>query len=488
MNSTLVLTPEMLNIARTAPEPLPGLPPVMPFDLNLLPNALRPYAADVSERMQCPIDFVGASLMAALSAAVGRRRSVYAKRNDNWRVVPNLWCAIIGRPSAMKSPALSASMIALKRIDRQMAEDYQEALKVAQIDADMAGLSAKDANTKAQAAMKKGDTGTARSLLENAQQGEVVEPVQTRLIESDATVEALQMSMAASPNGLLLYRDELAGWLQKLEQEDQAEARSFYLVASTGRESFTQRRIGRGITNIDSCVLSIIGGIQPARIAKVTKAAVSGASDDGLIQRFQLAVWPDDNHRYRHTDQAPNAKAEMLYQEIFETLHSLEYLEAPLRMTSEAIALFAEWSTSLNLEIRAGEMHTALQSHLLKSSETVLAIALLCELADDPEATEVGADAIRRALAWATYLRSHAQRLYHHGSDAAMVAAKLILSKKKDLKDGFSARDLRRKCWSGLDAEVIAPAIEVLIDYGHLYEIEVTNNCRPTFKYQWEAL
>lgn len=488
MNSTIVLTAEILNIARTTPEPLPGLPSVVPFDLNLLPNALRPYAADVTERMQCPIDFVGAGLMAALSAAVGRRRSIYAKRNDDWRVVPNLWCAMIGRPSSMKSPVLSAVSVALKRIDRKLAEDYQEAFKVAQIDTEMAKLSAKSANTKAQKASDKGNTGTARSLLESAQQDEVTAPVQTRLIESDSSVEALQVSMVASPNGLVIYRDELAGLLQTLDREDQAEARSFYLVASTGRESFTQRRIGRGIIFIESCVLSIIGGIQPSRIAKITKAAVSGISDDGLIQRFQLAVWPDDSHSYKFVDQVPNAKAEMLYQEIFETLHGLEYLETPLRMTHEAGAQFAEWTTALNLEIRAGEMHTALQSHLLKSSETVLAIALLCELADDPEATEVGIDAINRALAWATYLRSHAQRLYHHGSDAAMVAAKLILSKKKNLIDGFSVRDLQRKCWSGLDAEVIAPAIETLIDYGHLYETEVATNGRSFIKYQWEAL
>lgn len=489
--SVIELNPELLGIQRDAPvrvpEPLPGLPVVIPFSLELLPDALRPYAADVAERMQCPLDFVGAGLMAALSAVVGRRRGVYAKRYDNWRVIPNLWCAIIGRPAAMKSPAIGAVMEALKRIDRQLTLAYAEAVQAAQIEASLAELSAKDATAKAQKAMKSGDTTTARNLLLSAQQGDVLNPVQVRLIESDSTVEALQISMAASPNGIFLVRDELAGWLRKLDQDDQAEARAFYLVSSTGRESFTQRRVGRGITHIESCVLSILGGIQPSHISKVTKAAVSGASDDGLIQRFQLAVWPDDSCEYKHIDQAPDAMAEKLYFELFDTLHALEYQEEPLRMTDEAVVQFADWNTKLIKEIRVGDMHQALQSHLLKSSETVLAIALLCELADDPEATQVGIKSLSRAFAWAAYLRSHAQRLYHHGNDAAVVAAKLILNKRKQIAEGFTVRDVARKCWSGVDAEIVQPAIEVLLDHGHLSERVSENGGRPTFHYTWVA-
>src|SRR5262249_29303755 len=40
------------------PQPIPAdLPPVMPFDYELLPGALRAFVEDVAERMQCPPDF-----------------------------------------------------------------------------------------------------------------------------------------------------------------------------------------------------------------------------------------------------------------------------------------------------------------------------------------------------------------------------------------------------------------------------------------------
>jgi hypothetical protein len=41
------------------PKPLPsGLLPVKPFDIAFLPPSIGPWAEDISDRMQCPPDFV----------------------------------------------------------------------------------------------------------------------------------------------------------------------------------------------------------------------------------------------------------------------------------------------------------------------------------------------------------------------------------------------------------------------------------------------
>ena len=55
--------PEQTN----APEPLPALPAVLSFDYDYLPDGLRGFVSDISERMQCPPDFaaVGAFVMMA---------------------------------------------------------------------------------------------------------------------------------------------------------------------------------------------------------------------------------------------------------------------------------------------------------------------------------------------------------------------------------------------------------------------------------------
>jgi Protein of unknown function (DUF3987) len=96
-----------------------------------------------------------------------------------------------------------------------------------------------------------------------------------------------------NPHGLLLVRDELAGFLAKMESEEYQSERAFYLEAFNGDGKYTYDRIGRGTIPIENCTLSIIGGIQPARIAPLVRGAATGISDDGLIQRLQLTVWPD---------------------------------------------------------------------------------------------------------------------------------------------------------------------------------------------------
>jgi len=55
------------------PKPLPDiLPPVAPFDAKMLPDAVRPFIEDVTQRMQCPIDFPAVAMMIVLAGALAR--------------------------------------------------------------------------------------------------------------------------------------------------------------------------------------------------------------------------------------------------------------------------------------------------------------------------------------------------------------------------------------------------------------------------------
>ena len=99
------------------PQPLPdGLPPVARFDLALLPHTLRPWIADICERTQCPPDFVAVSVMAALGSVLGRKVGIRPQALTDWTVVPNQWALIVGRPGAMKSPAIEAAIAPVKAL------------------------------------------------------------------------------------------------------------------------------------------------------------------------------------------------------------------------------------------------------------------------------------------------------------------------------------------------------------------------------------
>jgi hypothetical protein len=76
-----------------------GLPPVAPLDPAMLPEPLRGWIMDVSERMQIPPDFAAAGAVVVAGSLIGRKVGIHPKRRDDWLVVSNLWGAVVGRPS-----------------------------------------------------------------------------------------------------------------------------------------------------------------------------------------------------------------------------------------------------------------------------------------------------------------------------------------------------------------------------------------------------
>jgi len=68
----------------------------------------------------------------------------------------------------------------------------------------------------------------------------------------------------------------------------------------------------------------VLGGIQPGPLERYLRAVFGGRGDDGLLQRFQLAVWPDGAGPWRNVDRWPDAAARARAVEIFQRLNTLE--------------------------------------------------------------------------------------------------------------------------------------------------------------------
>jgi hypothetical protein len=73
--------------AAPVPRPLPS----SLFDMALMPEKLWPWAEDLAERMQCPPDYIGVSLMVSVAAVIGRKVAVRPLAHDDWTVICNQW-------------------------------------------------------------------------------------------------------------------------------------------------------------------------------------------------------------------------------------------------------------------------------------------------------------------------------------------------------------------------------------------------------------
>ena len=486
------------NALPTPPEPLPALPEVLPFDYSYLPDALRGYVKDISERMQCPPDFAAVGVLVMTATIIGRKVGIRPMKHNDWTVIPNLWGAVVGNSGVMKSPTLAAALSPIKKLQAAAYEIFNEAKAKHDALAELAKLQQSVKKTKARASLKKDQSADVKELLQSNDTDDA--PILKRFITNNASYEALGELLMENPNGLLVEADEIIGLLKQLDAGGQEVARSFYLTAADGDKPYTFDRIMRGKgLHIDALCLSIIGGIQPGVLAEyVRQATGGGAGADGLLQRFGLMVYPDISPDWKEVDRYPDSTAREAVNMLAERLDNLNTAEIGaevdlyggvpfLRFDDAAQVLFSEWRASLEIRLRSGEEHPAIVSHLSKYRKLIPSLALINHLCDTRQGA-VSESALLRAIAFSEYLESHAQRIYSYATRPDIDAAKTILKRLASgkLSNPFKARELSQKGWAGLETTNKAQAaIELLMEYHHLSVEEINTGGRPTAHYHW---
>lgn len=500
----IIRPPAAASAARQWPAPREiraDLLPVPEFDAEtLLPGLLGAFVLDEADRMSAPPDYVAAALIAAIGAVVGARCIVKPKARDSWGIPANLFGGIIGEPSSRKTPAASAVLRFIERLEANEAESHSEACRVHA--AEMAAFEAQQGAIKA--AMKKAAGGTGDDMKMRAAIGDLAalappeEPRMRRFRTADATTAKLGALLADNPKGaaILVFRDELAGWLAGLDNENSKSDRAFYLEGYNGTSSFPVDRIGRGSTVVSPFCLSVFGGIQPGPLGRYMQAAAQG-EQDGFLARFQLLVYPDPKP-WQWVDRYPAEGTREFVREMFDRLAAFDPVQDGATPTDEfnpipafkfsaaARAVFADWSADLNQSRIPREPDPLLKQHLGKFDRLFCSISLILHLAYG-RIGDVQEDTALRAVLWCEYLEAHARRVYslgeHGRMDAAGLLARRIAAGK--LPDKFTARDVVRKGWTGLSSTAqVEAALSALEDFDHVVGVETDNETgRPTTRY-----
>lgn len=495
---------QLAQAGDTWPEPLPlpdALAPVESFRYELLPDSLADMVRDICERVQCPADFVGVSIMVALGAVVGRKIGIRPQQKTDWTVVANMWAMVVGRPGVLKSPAMEAALAPIKRLAADAIQQAEQDQLAHEMDLRVHKMRRQAAEKEAAKKLAKNPRADVEYLLEI---DEPEEPTTRRYLINNTTAESLGELHRQNTNGLMVYRDEMVSLLKSLGREDQSEARGFYLTGWNGDSAYTFDRIGRGLNlYIPAVCLSMLGSTQPGRIAQYVRSAVTGGDgDDGLIQRFGLFVWPDITGKWCEVDRWPDNQAKQRAFEVFKYLDTLqpEQVQAEqdhdsdgnpdgmpyLRLDDNALALFKTWRHALEQRLRSGELHPAVESHLAKYRKLVPGLALLLHLSDRGVGS-ITERAMLQALAWAEYLESHAQRVYQSITAPEFDAAHAIIQRLRrgDLQPEFSSRDVWRPKWAKLtDRNVVHEALQMLQEYDWLTSEQHHTGGRPATVYR----
>lgn len=398
-----------------------------PLPVGLLPPVIEEFARAQGELMGVDAGGLAAAALAVCAAAIPDSIKLRVKRHDpHWLESARLWVAPIGDPSTKKSPLISAAAAPLKRLDRDLFRDHEEA-------------------------RRKYDG------LPQTEKKDSPAPKHVRLRLEDTTIEAAQEVLKDSPDGVLCLQDELSGWFGSMDKYSSgrgaAKDRGFWLQAFNGGP-YTINRIGRGAVLIENLSVSLLGGIQPEPI----RALAAEAHDDGLLQRLFPIVLGAAGAGV----DKPMPDATAAYDALVTRLNRLRratgegslgsYIEAPLQFDDAAQNLRSDLAKKyFELQSAWESVNKKLAAHLGKYDGLFarLCIVFHCiESEGSRPASIIKEDTARRAAAFLEkFLFPHAVAFYvdvlgmADRHDYVLATAGFILAHKLNT---ISVRDVRR--------------------------------------------
>jgi hypothetical protein len=377
--------------------------PWRPFPTDALPATLASYVRAGAAALGCDEAYLGPPALAVGASLIGNCRCVRLKLT--WSEPSVAWSAVVGDSGTIKSPALQMVVGPVYRVQKRLLNEYRTALVVYQNEL----LGHQEAAKKAR--KEGGDAGEAPE-----------EPVRKRVVCSDTTVEKLSQVLEENPRGVLVHRDELAGWLGSFSRYKAKGAGNdvpYWLEAFRAGPWLIDRKGGPKPTMyIPHAAASVVGTIQPGVLAR---HLTDDLLDSGLFARMLLAMPPKREKRWTEADVAPEVRD--AYEGLVESLLALEPdkdaegdpVPFPVRLSPPAkeawVRFYNEWAREQSAA--EGELAAALSKlegygarfALLHHIVTKVAAGDDCNDPVEPASVEAGAALVR----WFAY---EARRVY----------------------------------------------------------------------------
>jgi hypothetical protein len=280
----------------------PAVPAFTPFPADVLPEPIRGFVTEAAVAIGCDASYIALPLLSGLASAIGNTHRIALKRG--WTEPAIVWTAIVGDSGTAKSPALELGLRPIRKRQHDAMKEHAEAMKH---HADALAMHERDA-----AHWKKSKSDTPPPAKPEA-------PIADRCWTDDATTEALAVLLQQNPRGLLMVRDELAGWFNfdRYAGGKGGGDAAKWLEMFGGRPMVVDRKTG-GTLYVPRAAVSIAGGIQPETLRR---ALGQEHRDNGLAARLLLTCPPRKRKRWTEAD--VNADIEAAVALVFDRLFGL---------------------------------------------------------------------------------------------------------------------------------------------------------------------
>jgi hypothetical protein len=466
-----------------APADAPPEPDMSIVRRNRMPAPVFPVevfgdAADwvkaVAESKSAPVDYPALGLIVVAGAMIGPKRCVSPW--EDWEEPSIIWGVIVGDPSLVKSPSQDPHRDAVRALERELNTNWEDRKLAYEQEKKAAEEYCAEWERQVRQAIKE-------NKLPPEKPKETVEPLpptRVRLWAVDQTTEKAARILGENPEGFILFRDELAGWLGGFDKYGGSGGdRAFWIETYGGRPYRYERVSLDDPIDIQFCAVSVLGSIQPDRL----NTMLLSGDDDGLAAR-PLYAWPDPvppRKPKRSADREAIRRAlRRLRSLTFDTdalgnaVPRIKLLEPDAADEFQSWWEYKQWDAKLSA---AGRLAGAIG----KLDGVALRIAQVLELlqwawggSNQPEPDRVSLQSVKNALRIIdNWVRPTLERVFAEAAlpqaqrDAMAVGRWLLKTKPKTV----NARELRRQPgFTGpKEAKELDVALEYLVDAHWLF-------------------
>ena len=372
------------------------------FPVGAFPKPIHTFVEAASSAIGCDASYIALPLLSGMAAAVGNSRSIELKRG--WSEPCVIWSAIVGESGTHKSPAVEIALRPLRERQHFAVLEHRVNMKVFEAD---------------HARWKKELRAWERQGGSSDPPPEPEPPICERTIVDDITTEALLTRLRDNPRGLLLVRDELAGWLGSFDRYSGGHgADAARWIEVFGARAVTVDRKGGGTEYVPRAAVSICGGIQPEALRL---ALGRQHIENGLAARLLFTMPPRKPRQW--TDAEIPEDVERGMHAIFAKLLSLEPLRdydddpEPVNIQLDPGAK-AAWITFVNEHGTEGLDRFGEEASAWSKLEGIAArLALIVHLArwaggEQVDSETVDAESIADGVQLARWFAGEAERVY----------------------------------------------------------------------------
>lgn len=397
-----------------------------PFPLHIFNPKIKPYIEALHREYNIPRSYIGLSMLAAYSSAVGTAYHVKIHALDP--IYFPVWACLEGISSAGKSLIMGQVFKPLFKFQKEMEADWFEAIK-------------------------------------GKNEGQIAEMISKHIIYGEAHIPTLINSiMKHNPKGILQDADEILSWINGMNQLSKGGKEGTdeqFWMKSWNCRTHRKTLSGNKIFVIDRPFLNVFGGAQPSIMWKLFK---NDRDTTGFIYRLLFAV-PEV-----HKIAEPNLMYMMPpeFEEIHHKCLSSLYKGLPvddetdsrtILIDSRALAHFTAWRGRKIKEVNAIQDINRLQTEsgiLGKMTEYTMRFCGLLHLADlaydhkDFGYSEViGMDTMKRALEAVEYFYESAKNVTERAS-TSMIATPEIIRIATFVRQGYTYQQIGDREWPTL--------------------------------------